>query len=162
MLRASREAYSHLSLMVMADARKHGVELIPSVLLEAEDDEHTFGDLYCPIESLIVVAAYPKIIACDVVKSLGRVVKNGYLMVEGEADLAAMTHLLIETDAVVAEDLPACFAELQAEVEIDAVDEECLGEASHGLPSLEAHHVACRDGVGDVFCARGVLRVLAP
>lgn len=36
---ASQEDRPHLSLMVMTDARKHGSELLPSVLLEAEDDE---------------------------------------------------------------------------------------------------------------------------
>ena len=82
-------------------------------------------------------------------------------MVEGEGDPAAVAHLLTETDIVVTEDLPAAFAEFQAEVEIHAVDEECLGKAAYGFPSLEAHHVACRNGVGDVFRARRLLCVLA-
>ena len=43
---------------------------------------------------------------------------------EGQGDPAAVAHLLNETDAVVAENLPAAFAEFQAEVEINPVDEE--------------------------------------
>ena len=82
-------------------------------------------------------------------------------MVEGQGDPAAMAHLLTETDIVRAQDLPATFAEFQTEVEIDTVDEERLGKASYGFPSLEAHHVACRDGVGDVFSARCALGMLA-
>ena len=84
-----------------------------------------------------------------------------HLVVEGQADLATVTYLLNETDIVSAENLPAALAQFQAEVEVDAVDEELVGEAAHGLPGLEAHHVACGDGVFDVFGAGGVLRVQA-
>lgn len=159
---ALQDDRSHLSLVVMADATKHGAEFLPFILLEAEDDKHTFGNLYCPVEALTVIAAYPEIVARDVVETLGRVVENGHLMVERQSDLAPVTHLLIEADAVVAEDLPAAFAELQAEVEIDTVDEEFLGKASHSLPSLEAYHITCRDGMSDKFRARSKLRMLAP
>ena len=150
---ASQEDRTHLSLMVMTDARKHGAEFLPSVLLEAEDDEEALGDFECPVEALTVLAAYPEVVARDVVETLGGVVKDGHLMMEGEGDLAPMAHLLNETDMVRAEDLPAAFAELQAEVEIHAVDEECLRKAAYGLPGGEAHHIASRDGMGDEFRA---------
>ena len=145
----------------MADALDHGAEFLPFIALEAEDDEQTFGDLERPVEALVVLTAYPEVVARDVVEALGGVVQDGHLMVEGQGDLAAVAYLLIETDAVVAENLPAAFAEFQTEVEINTVDEECFGKASYGLPSLEAHHIAGGDGVGDVFCARCTLRVLA-
>ena len=159
---ASQDDGSHLSLMVMADATIHGAEFLPFVLLEAEDDKHTFGNLYCPMEALVVLTAYPEIVARDIVETLGGVVQDGHLMVEGQGDPAPVAHLLIETDAVVAKDLPAAFAELQAEVEIDTVDEEFLGKASHSLPCLEAYHITCRDGMGDIFRARSEMRMLAP
>lgn len=158
---ASQEDRPHLSLMVMTDARKQGSELLPSVLLEAEDDEYAFGDLERPVEALTVLAAYPEVVACDVVETLGGVVKDGHLMVEGQGDPVAVAYLLTEIDIVVTEDLPAAFAKFQAEVEIHAVDEEFLGIASHSLPCLEAHHVTCCDGMGDIFCARYALGMLA-
>ena len=146
----------------MADAFEHGAEFLPFLAFEAEYDEQALGDLERPVEALTVLAAYPEVVARDVVETLGGVVKDGHLMMEGEGDLAPVAHLLNETDMVRAEDLPAAFAELQAEVEIHAVDEECLRKAAYGLPGGEAHHIASRDGVGDIFRARCLLCVLAP
>ena len=137
----------------MAEALDHRTELLPFIVLEAEDDKHAFGDFERPVEALMVLATYPEIVARDVIEALGRVVQHGHLMVEGEGDPAAVAHLLIETDIVGAEDLPAVLAELQAEVEIDTVDEELLREASHGLPCRETYQIACRDGMADVFRA---------
>ena len=71
-----------------------------------------------------MLAAYPEVVACDVVETLGGVVKDGHLMVEGQGDPVAVAYLLTEIDIVVTEDLPAAFAKFQAEVEIHAVDEE--------------------------------------
>ena len=62
--------------MVMADAREHGAEFLPSVLLEAEHDEEALGDLNCPVEALTVLATYPEVVARDVVETLGGVVKD--------------------------------------------------------------------------------------
>ena len=108
--------------MVMADACEHGAEFLPFILLEAEDDKHTFGDLYCPMQALVMLAAYPEIGARDVVETLGGVVETGHLMVEGQSDLTSMSHLLIEAYIVGAQQLPTAFAQLQAEVEIDTID----------------------------------------
>ena len=60
--------------MVMADALEHGVEFLPFIVLEAEDDEQTFGDLERPVEALVVLTAYPEIVAHDVIKALWGVV----------------------------------------------------------------------------------------
>lgn len=108
-----------------------------------------------------MAAAYPEVVARDVVETLGRVVEYRHLMVEGEGDLAAVAHLLIEADNIGAEDLPTVFAQLEAEVEINPIDEELFGKAPNGLPGLEAHHVASGDGVADVFGARREAGVLA-
>jgi len=113
-----------LTLMVMADALEHGVEFLPFIVLEAEDDEQTFGDLERPVEALVVLTANPEIVARDVVEALGGMVQDGHLMMEGQGNPAAVAYLLTETDAVIAKDLPAAFAEFQAEVEINPVDEE--------------------------------------
>ena len=94
----------------MADALEHGSELRPFLVFEAEDDEQALGDLECPVQALVMATAYPEVVARDVVEALGRVVEHRHLVVEGQADLAAVPHLLNETDIVGAEDLPAALA----------------------------------------------------
>ena len=146
----------------MADAFEHGAEFLPFLAFEAEHDEQALGDLERPVEALVMATAYPEVVARDVIEALGRVVEHRHLMVEGEGDLAAVAHLLIEADIVGAENLPTAFAQLEAEIEIDTIDEKLFGKASNGLPGLEAHHVASSDGVADVFSARREAGVLAP
>ena len=67
----------------MADALEHKAELLPFLFFEAEDDEHALGDLYRPVEALVVLTAYPEVVARDVVEALGGVVQDGHLMMEG-------------------------------------------------------------------------------
>ena len=145
----------------MADAFEHSAEFLPFLAFETEHDEQTLGDLERPVEALVMEAAYPEVVACDVVETLGRVVEYRHLMVEGEGDLATVAHLLIEADIVGAEYLPTSFAKFKAEVEIDTINEKFFGKTLHSLPSLEAHHVASGDGVADVFGARREAGVLA-
>ena len=145
----------------MADAFEHGAEFLPFLAFETEHDEKALGDLERPVEALVMAAAYPEVVARDVVEALGRVVEYRHLMVEGEGDLAAVAHLLIEADIIGAEDLPTVFAQLEAEVEINTIDEKLFGKAPHGLPGLKAHHVASGDGVADIFGARREAGVLA-
>ena len=145
----------------MANAFEHSAEFLPFLAFETEHDEQTLGDLERPVEALVMAAAYPEVVACDVVETLGRVVEYRHLMVEGEGDLATVAHLLIEADIVGAEYLPTSFAKFKAEVEIDTINEKFFGKAPNGLPGLEAHHVASGDGVADVFGARREAGVLA-
>jgi len=118
----------------MAETLDHRTELLPFIVLEAEDDKHALGDFERPVEALMVLATYPEIVARDVIEALGRVVQHGHLMVEGEGDPAAVAHLLNETDIIGAENPPATFDELQTEVEIDTIDKQLVGEAANGLP----------------------------
>ena len=145
----------------MANAFEHSAEFLPFLAFETEHDEQTLGDLERPVEALVMAAAYPEVVACDVVETLGRVVEYRHLMVEGEGDLATVAHLLIEADIVGAEYLPTSFAKFKAKIEIDTINEKFFGKTLHSLPSLEAHHVASGDGVADVFGARREAGVLA-
>ena len=146
----------------MANAFEHSAEFLPFLAFETEHDEQTLGDLERPVEALVMAAAYPEVVACDVVETLGRVVEYRHLMVEGEGDLATVAHLLIEADIVGAEYLPTSFAKFKAKIEIDTINEEFFGKTLHSLPSLEAHHITSSDGMGDIFRARSEMRMLAP
>lgn len=118
----------------MAETLDHRTELLPFIVLEAEDDKHALGDFERPVEALMVLATYPEVVAGDVVETAGGVVEHGHLVMEGEGDTATMSHLLNETDIIGAENPPATFDELQTEVEIDTIDKQLVGEAANGLP----------------------------
>ena len=93
--------------MVMAETSKHSAEFLPFLLFETGNDEHTLSHFNGPMEALVVVAAYPEVVAGDVIEPLGRVVKHRHLMVEGEGDAATVSHLLNEKDVVGAKDFPS-------------------------------------------------------
>lgn len=146
-----------LSLEEVTDALEHRAQLLPSVVLEACDDEHALGHLFCPVPLLMVTTTDVKIVASDIVEPQGRMAQDGYLMMVGEWNPAAMTDLLYQTDIVGAEDLPASLVQFQAEVEIDTIDEQFFRETADALPGLEPDQVARCDAMSDKFRTMVVL-----